>query len=102
MGAPYRSIVVNELVQVGLKTIIRVGTRGGFAQKVKIGDLGISQAALCRQGAANDIAPGDFPVAADPFFTMRLVAAAISQVYDYHFGVTASVDTFFEGQERRD
>ncbi|SHJ52867.1 uridine phosphorylase [Malonomonas rubra DSM 5091] len=102
MGAPSLSIVVNELVQVGLHQIIRVGTCGGIADQVKVGSLVISQAALCRQGAAADIAPRDYPAAADPFLTVALVEAAQRLGLDYHLGVTASVDTFYEGQERTD
>lgn len=102
MGAPSLSIVVNELVALGMRTIIRVGTSGGIAEQVKAGDLVISSAALCRQGAALDIAPAEYPAAADPFLTVALVKAAAELGIRFHLGVTASVDTFYEGQERSD
>jgi len=102
MGAPSLSIVVNELVQVGIRTIIRVGTCGAIADQVKVGSVVISQAALCRQGAADDIAPREYPAAADPSLTVKLVAAAERLGIAHHLGVTASVDTFYEGQERSD
>lgn len=102
MGAPSLSIVVNELFTVGLRTIIRVGTSGGIAAEVKAGDLVISHAALCRQGAALDIAPLEFPAAADPHVTVALTDAAKLLGITAHLGVTASVDTFYEGQERSD
>lgn len=102
MGAPSLSIVVNELVQVGIKTIIRVGTCGSIQAHVKPGDVVISSAALCRQGAANDIAPVEYPAAADPFLTVALVNAARELGIEHHIGITASVDTFYEGQERRE
>ncbi|NCS54046.1 MAG: nucleoside phosphorylase [Microcystis aeruginosa G13-05] len=76
MGAPSLSIVVNELIQVGIKTIIRIGTCGAIQNRIKIGDIIISQAALCRQGAANDIAPLEYPAVADPFLTVDLVKSA--------------------------
>jgi uridine phosphorylase len=60
----------------------------------------ISRASLCRQGAANDIAPAEYPAAADPFLTVALARAARELGADYHIGITASVDTFYEGQER--
>lgn len=100
MGAPSLSIVVNELVQSGVRRIIRVGTSGGIADQVKVGSLVISQAALCRQGAASDIAPNEYPAAADPFLTVQLVEAARRLKLAHHLGLTASVDTFYEGQER--
>jgi uridine phosphorylase len=100
MGAPSLSIVVNELVQVGVRAIIRVGTSGAIQPDVKMGSVVITRAALCRQGAADDIAPREYPAAASPFVTVALVAAARELGIDWHIGLTASVDTFFEGQER--
>ena len=102
MGAPSLSIVVNELVQVGIRQIIRIGTCGSIQAHVPVGSLVISTAALCRQGAANDIAPVEYPAAADPFLTVALVKAAQALTVEHHMGITASVDTFYEGQERMD
>ncbi|OUL30750.1 uridine phosphorylase [Nostoc sp. RF31YmG] len=102
MGAPSLSIVVNELVQVGIRQIIRIGTCGSIQPHVSVGSIVISSAALCRQGAANDIAPVEYPAAADPFLTVALVKAASELGFEYHLGITASVDTFYEGQERTD
>ena len=100
MGAPSLSIVVNELVQVGIRTIIRIGTCGSIQEHVRPGSVVISKASLCRQGAAEDIAPTEYPAAADPFVTVALAAAAAELGVDAHVGITASVDTFYEGQER--
>ena len=102
MGAPSLSIVVNELVAVGMRDIIRIGTSGGIAAQVKAGELVISSSALCRQGAAQDIAPLEYPAAADPFISVALTKAAERLGVRAHLGVTASVDTFYEGQERSD
>lgn len=100
MGAPSLSIVVNELVQVGIRQIIRIGTCGSIQAHVHAGSIVITRAALCRQGAANDIAPVEYPAAADPFLTVALVEAARELEVPHHLGITASVDTFYEGQER--
>ena len=100
MGAPSLSIVVNELVQVGINNFIRIGTCGSIQSEVKVGSVVISQAALSRQGASLDIAPAEYPAAADPFLTVALVNVAKKLNIPYHLGITASVDTFYEGQER--
>ncbi len=100
MGAPSLSIVVNELFQVGIRKILRVGTCGSIREGIRVGSLVISSAALCRQGTADDIAPREYPAAADPFLTVALVEVARRLEVDWHLGVTASVDTFYEGQER--
>ncbi len=100
MGAPSMSIVVNELVQVGISTIIRVGTAGSIQDHVRAGHVVIGSGALTNQGAAADIAPPEFPAVADPFLAVTLAAAAAAFDIAHHVGVMASVDTFFEGQER--
>lgn len=100
MGAPSLSIIVNELVQVGVKTMIRVGTSGSIQPHVKVGSVVISSGSLCLQGAANDIAPRDYPAVADPFIVVALSESAKALDADAHVGITASVDTFYEGQGR--
>jgi len=100
MGAPSMSIVVNELVQNGITTIIRVGTSGSIQDRVRAGSIVIGCGALTNQGAANDIAPVEFPSVADPFLTVALADAATALGIDHHVGVMASADTFYEGQER--
>ena len=102
MGAPSLSIVVNELAQVGIRQIIRVGTCGSIQDDVHAGSIVISRAALCKQGAADDIAPKEYPAAANPFLTVALVNAAQKLGAEWHIGLTASVDTFYEGQGRTD
>ena len=100
MGAPSLSIVVNELVQVGIKQFIRIGTCGSIQPTVPVGSIVVSQAALCRQGAAIDIAPIEYPAVADPYLTVALMETARKLGVACHLGITASVDTFYEGQER--
>lgn len=100
MGAPSMSIVVNELVQIGITTIIRVGTSGSIQDHVRVGSVVIGSGALTNQGAADDVAPPQFPAVADPFLTVALADAARRLGVDHHVGVMASADTFFEGQER--
>jgi uridine phosphorylase len=100
MGAPSMSIVVNELAQLGITTVIRVGTSGSIQDHVRAGSVVIGSGALTNQGAADDIAPPHFPAVADPFLTVALADAARSLGIDHHVGVMASADTFYEGQER--
>jgi len=100
MGAPSASIVVNELVQVGIRTVIRIGTSGSIQPFVRSGSVVVASAAVANQGAADDVAPVRFPAAADPFLTVALADAARAAGIDHHVGVVASTDTFYEGQER--
>ncbi|CAN5668170.1 uridine phosphorylase [soil metagenome] len=100
MGAPSMSIVVNELVQAGARTIIRIGTSGSIQDHVRVGSVVVGSGAVTNQGAADDIAPPQYPAAADPFLAVALSRAADRLGIDHHVGIMASTDTFFEGQER--
>lgn len=100
MGGPSTSIIVNELAQIGVHTMIRIGTTGSLQAHVPVGSVIISTAALRRHGAALDIAPVEYPAVADPFVTVALIEAARRINVPHHIGITASVDTFYEGQER--
>jgi uridine phosphorylase len=100
MGAPSMSIVANELFDVGIRVMIRVGTTGSIQDDIRSGGIVISRASLTMQGAADDIAPREYPAAANLFLTAALVDAAGELGIEWHLGVTASVDTFYEGQER--
>ena len=100
MGAPSMSIVVNELVQVGITTIIRIGTCGSIQDGLAPGAVVVAAASLSNQGATGDIAPVGFPAAADPFLSVDLARAAEDLGIEHRVGVVASTDTFFEGQER--
>ena len=98
--ARHRGLDSFELVQAGIRTIIRVGTSGSIRHEVGIGSVVIPSGALTNQGAADDIAPPQFPAVADPFLAVELANAAAALDVEHHVGVVASVDTFYEGQER--
>jgi uridine phosphorylase len=100
MGAPSLSIVVNELVQLGIETIIRIGTSGSIQPQVKVGSVVVSSGSFCMQGAANDIAPQAYPAVGDPYLAVSLSESAKHLGVEAHIGITASVDTFYEGQGR--
>ena len=51
MGTPSLSIVVEELLRLGARQLIRVGTCGGIAQGLKTGDLVVATAACPTDGA---------------------------------------------------
>ena len=50
MGCPSASIAVEELVMLGAKTILRVGTCGAYDPRMRLGDLVIATAAAPSDG----------------------------------------------------
>jgi len=102
MGAPSTGIAVEELATIGLKYFLRVGTCGGIQPYTNLGDVIISTAAVRLEGTSSHYAPMEYPAVASFDFTESLIEGAKIAKVPFHTGITASSDTFWPGQERRD
>ncbi|QTA92753.1 uridine phosphorylase [Desulfonema magnum] len=102
VGGPATSICADELAQIGIRTFIRVGTTGAIQPHIKVGDVIITSASVRSDGASKDFAPIEYPAAADFDVTSALVQSAKASDCNFHVGITASTDTFYQGQERYD
>ncbi len=96
MGTPSMSIVVEELLNLGVRRFIRVGTCGAFATDLRLGDLVIATAATPIDGATRTYLRGD-PYAPAPHFglTHSLVHAAQAAGIEARTGPIVSVDVFY-------
>lgn len=101
-GGPSLSVCVEELAQIGVETFIRVGSTGAIQSYIEVTDVVISNAAVRLDGASRSFAPPEYPAVSDFHVTSALVKAAEELSIQYHVGVTASTDTFYQGQERYD
>jgi DeoD family purine-nucleoside phosphorylase len=96
MGTPSLSIVVEELLNLGAKRLIRVGTCGGIAPGLKTGELVIATAACPTDGATQTYLHGEaYAPAADFVLTRALVDAAEKAGIEATTGLVASVDVFY-------
>lgn len=95
IGGPSASIALEELVQSGADTFIRVGTCGGMQLDVKSGDLVIATGAIRMEGTSREYAPIEFPAVADIGIVNALAASAKEQGKDYHVGVVQCKDSFY-------
>jgi purine-nucleoside phosphorylase len=96
MGTPSLSIVVEELLRLGAKRLIRVGTCGGIANGLKTGDLVIATAACPTDGATATYLHGEpYAPAADFALTRALVDGAAAAGVHARTGLVASVDVFY-------
>ena len=95
IGGPSAAIAMEELVKVGAKTFIRVGTCGGMDLNVKGGDIVIATGAIRMEGTSKEYAPIEFPAVANLDITNSLVQAAKNLNYTYHTGVVECKDSFY-------
>ncbi len=95
IGGPSASIALEELVKVGGKRFIRVGTCGGMDLKVKSGDLVIATGAIRMEGTSKEYAPIEFPAVADYDIVTALKKSAEKLNLPYHMGVVQCKDAFY-------
>ena len=89
IGGPSASIAMEELVQCGADTFIRVGTCGGIDLDVKGGDIVVATGAVRMEGTSREYAPIEFPAVADLNVANALVASAKELGYAFHTGAHA-------------
>lgn len=102
IGGPSTSIAVEELAQLGVRIFIRIGTTGAIQKNIKLADVIITTGSVRLDGASTHYAPVEYPAVADYEVLRALVEAAEALGLRPHIGITASCDTFYPGQERRD
>jgi purine-nucleoside phosphorylase len=96
MGTPSFSIVAEELLRLGAKQLIRVGTCGGIGPGIRTGDVVIALSACPVDGATRTYLHGDpYAPTADWALTHALFHAAREAGISPHVGTVASVDVFY-------
>ncbi len=95
IGGPSTAIAVEELVNIGAKTLIRVGTCGGMDLDVKAGDVVIATGAIRMDGTSREYAPIEYPAVSDFDICDSLVQSSKNLNLRYHVGVVQSKDSFY-------
>ena len=96
MGTPSATIVMEELLMLGVTTFIRVGTTGGFGS-IGIGDAIVALSTASVSGIGTDLGFGE-PTAptADYEVVQALVAAARAEGLVTHVGPVVTSDVFYD------
>lgn len=92
MGGPSAAIVISELVQLGARRLVRVGTCGALVPELAHGDLLIAREALAADGTSRALA-GTERVGASPDLLSALTTAAAGTAIS---GIVASTDLFYD------
>jgi DeoD family purine-nucleoside phosphorylase len=102
MGCPSAAIVIEELVELGVKKIMRVGTCGGLQPDLELGDLIVALTAVPADGTARHYVGGEpHCPTADWELVHGAVHAAKELNQQMRVGAIASSDTFYDPDEER-
>lgn len=95
IGGPSAAIAMEELVNVGADTFIRVGTCGGIDIDVQADDVIIATGAIRFEHTSCEYAPIEYPAVPDISITSALHKASKKLGYNTHAGVVQCKDSFY-------
>jgi len=98
MGGPSAAIVIEELVQLGARRLVRVGTCGALLGGFALGDAIVASEAIPHDGTSRALGAGE-RVAADPELTAALLAAA-EREGGARAGAVITTDLFYDADGR--
>ena len=91
IGAPSAGIGIEELHNVGIKFVIRVGSAGAMQAGIKIGDLIIAEGAVRDDGLSKKYVPEIYPAVP----SIKLLTLAKKYAPDAVYGIIRSHDGFY-------
>ena len=99
MGCPCATIAAEELIRIGAKNLIRIGSSAALDPRVRIGDLMISVGAMKNEGTSRFYVPDSFPAVPDLELTQMLIQTAREMTegtdFEVYTGITSSDDAFY-------
>lgn len=96
IGSPSMTIIAEELLRLGVRRLVRVGTCGGIGAGIHTGDIVVATAAAPVDGATRTHLGGDpYAPVADFDLTRTLVDAARASGLPTHVGPVATVDLLY-------
>jgi uridine phosphorylase len=94
MGAPIAAVVLEELAQLGVTTVLRVGTVMTFIPD-GLGELIVASAAIREEAVSRTYAPLSVPATPDLDLLFATVVALERRGEQYRTGIVASLDGFY-------
>jgi DeoD family purine-nucleoside phosphorylase len=95
MGGPSIGVVTEELIRLGARQLVRVGTTGVLRADIGLGDLIIATSATPVDGTVSTFMSGrPYAPAADFALTHAIVHAAERLGVPHHVGPIATIDAF--------
>ncbi len=95
MGAPSTAIVLEELVNLGGKVFIRVGSAGGIAPNLNVGDVVIATGSVRDDGTTPAYLRKTFPAVPDFDVLKTMIEVGKELKKDIAYGVVISEDPFY-------
>jgi len=95
MGTPSVDLILSELIILGAKRFLRIGTAGGLQSNIQVGDVVFGTSAVRDECASDNYVPASFPAVAN--IDMIVCANALQNRFDYkvHLGMLHTKDSLY-------
>ena len=99
MGAPSAAIVIEELINLGAGSLVRIGSCGALSPELEPGDLVLVQGAVSLDGTSRQYLDGkSYVPLPDWKLTLAIYQEAQAQGIDLRVGPVVCEDAFYAGQ----
>ncbi|HOO31604.1 MAG TPA: nucleoside phosphorylase [Thermotogota bacterium] len=95
MGGPSASIAYEELINIGARVLIRIGSVAGLQEDVNEGDVVIPFGSIRDDGASNYYVASNFPAVPSPDVYSALTGSALEKGEKYHTGINWTHSCFY-------
>ncbi len=97
MGCPSLGIVITELIELGARRFLRVGSAGSLQPQVAVGDLVVATAAVRDEGASDAYAPREVPAVAHSDWVAALASASrtLDELDHTYLGLVHTKDSLY-------
>jgi uridine phosphorylase len=95
MGVFSAATAVEELVEIGADTFIRIGSCATYQKEINLGDNIIATGCIRDEGCTLEFAPLSFPAVPDLNVMTALIESAREAGATYHTGVVRTCENFY-------
>jgi uridine phosphorylase len=99
MGGASTGITVEELHNIGVEYMIRIGSCGALDPSIHLGDLILVNGAVRDDGASKAYIESIYPAIPDTRLLMATILAAEEHEFSFHIGRARSHDSFYTDRE---
>ena len=99
MGGASTGIAVEELRNIGVEYMVRIGSCGALQPSIRLGDLIVVNGAVRDEGTSKAYIDSIYPAVPNTELLFSLIQAAKDQNLTYHVGLARSHDSFYTDRE---
>lgn len=97
MGGPSAAIVIHELIELGARRLLRIGTCGALQETLHLGDLVIATESIAADGTSRALGAGErVPATEELLAAVHDAASASDSACAVHRGSVVSTDLFYD------